>query len=358
LLPALVTRGSIVIVDTPAAFWTTTAILFAAQLRESRRAMRTAVASGAAAGLAFTSKYPAGLCIIVLLAVLVLDRNRPGSRRAVLAFYAIASAVVAAIATMPALVLRPNAVIHDLRYDSQKYRETPSKIAYLQSLTSSREVGWLIVILAIVGIVVLARSPRSRSVVVGFLVMTTIFCVYFGRYRFQPFRSFLPLLPFTCVAAAIALVTVAEAANRYLGNRRAVAVGLLAGATLVTSAVLATGLRTHFRLRTDLIDSRVHARQWLERHTSPDDRVLIASQVAFLPSELRRIHAHVITMSTSEPLTSSERDGFRYIVIGSGTPGRDWIAPRSSLVAHYGTTPTPTGNGAWRGNSTQVRIFG
>ena len=67
LLPALVTRGSIVIVDTPAALFSMASLLFAARLPDARNATRTSIAAGVAAGLAFTSKYPAGLCVLVVL---------------------------------------------------------------------------------------------------------------------------------------------------------------------------------------------------------------------------------------------------------------------------------------------------
>ncbi len=69
LLPALVTRASIVIVDTPAAFFAMATLLLAARLPDARYPMRASIAAGVAAGLALSSKYQAGLFLLVVLIV-------------------------------------------------------------------------------------------------------------------------------------------------------------------------------------------------------------------------------------------------------------------------------------------------
>jgi 4-amino-4-deoxy-L-arabinose transferase-like glycosyltransferase len=196
LLPALVTRGSIVIVDTPAALFSMASLLFAARLPDARNATRASIAAGVAAGLAFTSKYPAGLCILVVLVVIAFERKQPPRRRAVLAVCALGAAAGTAVLTMPALLLRLDLVRQQLRLDSRSYQSYPATISYLRSMADVREVGWVLVIFAALGLAILARSARWRWLTLGFVASALVLYAYLGRYRFQPFRNFLPLLPF------------------------------------------------------------------------------------------------------------------------------------------------------------------
>jgi hypothetical protein len=106
------------------------------------------------------------------------------------------------------------------------------------------------------------------------------------------------------------------------------------------------------------VDSRVRAREWLQRHTSAADRVLVAADIAFLPTELRRIHAHIVTVAAKTRLQAPDPAQFGYIVVGSvAQSGVDWIAPGWKLVASFGNAPTPTTPAVWRGNDEAVRIF-
>ncbi len=217
---------------------------------------------------------------------------------------------------MPALVLRLDGVMEDLRYLSRQYQHCAATKSSFRSLMDTHEVGWVVLIFAATGLLVLARSARWRSLTIGFVATSSILYAYLGRYRFQPLRNLLPVLPFLGIAAAVGIVAISDTLARRFHRPRAAVVCVVVLTTAVSAVLVVGGLRSHFDTRLHLSDSRVRAREWLQEHTTDRDGVLIATELAFLPSELRRIHAQVVARSAARELSAAEKATFRFIVVG------------------------------------------
>src|SRR4051794_32887069 len=82
VVPALVSRSAITIVDTPATFFVMASMLAAATIGRARRPMVAAAAAGALAGLAATSKYPSAAVIVVALVMIAATTSFSWRRRA------------------------------------------------------------------------------------------------------------------------------------------------------------------------------------------------------------------------------------------------------------------------------------
>jgi hypothetical protein len=361
ILPALVSRSAIVIIDTPATFFTTAAALAATYLTCERRSLLAAVGAGAAVGCAFASKYPAGASFVIVLVAIALLGDRSLRRRIELAAASALAAAGAAVIAMPALVVHPRAVRADMNQISDVYQAQTSKLSFVEQLVDVKEVGVLVLALALLGIVVLLRRSSSRPVSLGYVVFGAVLVGFWLRYTFQPLRNLLPLMPFVCVAVAAAVVWCSRtvAARFRLSSR--VRDGLAAAAMMLVVAVLVVGgIRPYYDRQVDLVDSRVEARRWLETHVEGSDRVLVAEDLALLPSELARIPARVDVRPSDQPLRRSMLDAYDYVVTANiAGEGRSWARGLRTRepAASFGSARTPATPNYWRGNDELVTIY-
>ena len=215
LLPALVSRSAIVIVDTPATFFVMASILAATYLTTTRRPVAISVLAGALAGLAAASKYPAAAILVVPLVVIVTLPTTV-RRRIVLAAASVAAAGLAAVVAMPALVLRTAQIIAAIKRQSSIYATKASATSYVDELVRPVEVGPWLLAPAVIGLVVLVVRRRSRVVTLGWLAFFAATALVVAQSAFQPFRNVLPLVPFIAIAVA---ATIVEGARLIAGRR-------------------------------------------------------------------------------------------------------------------------------------------
>ncbi len=374
-LPVLVSRSAIVTADPVVTFFTTASVLAACVLAgtaaTSRRLLIGAAAAGALAGMAFTSKYPAGAVVLVVLAVIALRRDLPGAARARLAGAALGAAVVAAVVTMPALVLNTGQVIRDVRYEASVYGKYTDG-HYWTWLVDPAQIGWLFTALAVVGIVLLVRNRATRSTTIGWLVFALPFATYLVAQQFQPVRNLMPLLPFLAVAAAATILEGARSLARVIPlDRRSRAATAAATTAIVVAALFFGGVTPYLRSSTKVVDSRTQAVDWLEQHVGPDDRVLVVEELAIMPVDLDRIGAQVTVLSIAEgaakgAIAADPPDllDYDYVVTGSfksgtyapGTPV--WVPPGSTgPTASFGASPTVPNPNNWRTSEEIVTIY-
>ncbi len=359
VLPALVTRSSMVIVDTPAAFFVTAALYCATFVWSARRTLILTIAAGAMAGLAFASKYPAGAVILVVLVVIGVRQDRAVRERLRLGAFACAGAIVAAVVAMPALLVHPVAVLTDVRAQYRVYSRLDSP-SYWSQIVQGREVGRLMLVLAAIGLVVLLRSRRSRTITIAYLVYAAVSLPVLLQASYQQLRNLLPLLPFACIAAAAAVVKGSAVVAERMRLARPVGTAIaLAGTLAVCGSLYTSGVQPYLREQGDRIDTRLQARRWLARHVDSSDRVLVAEELAFLPRELKRIGAEIALQRQARPLRSSE---FDYVIAGHLKGTIAWevtlrLEGRTRLE-RFGTVPISTNPDAWHANQTHITIYG
>jgi hypothetical protein len=240
--------------------------------------------AGAAAGLAVSFKYTAGLALLPV-AIAALARLRGDGIRAVggLALGGALAAVVF-VALNPYLFDSLDAWWSDLRDQAEVARDQPKPgqesggvAYYLDSLTWG--LGWAAAIAALVGAVIelrrdLVRALMLIAVPVALFVYLSTQSRYFGRWL-------LPAYPALAMLAAAAVGQVTDlAAARWRERPRAPrpAAALAAVLTvLLLAQPLAADIRSAQVLGRD--DTRQQARDWLEAHYPPELRASVEPAV-------------------------------------------------------------------------------
>jgi hypothetical protein len=358
-IPALLTRSAIVIVDGPAAFFVTACLLCAAYVLDSRRWRLWALLGGAAAGLAAAAKYPSGVVLLAVVTVIALSSKRSLRQRVVTAGGSIGAAAGTAILAAPTLLLRVGEVRAELEHQNKIY-DLKDGTTYWHELRRGDEVGILIVVVALIGGVQLLRSTRTRPLMIGFLVFAGALVVPLARHSYQPFRNVLPILPFLGVAAAVAIVTTIDA----VGNLARLARWARAGLAVTIGSVLcgvmiASGWRSYYDSRIDITDSRTSAREWLSDKVGPEDKVLVAGEIAFLPAELAQIPGHVTVGSLAATRDPANTAAFKYIVVGDFQSAEKWRSALNDrrIAIHYGASSTYTDPVSYRFSNQKIRVF-
>jgi hypothetical protein len=143
----------------------------------------------------------------------------------------------------------------------------PAGVPYLLALGAG--VGWVMVGLALVGALILARRrPAVAAVLVAFPVAYLLFML---RTELFFVRFALPVVPFLCLLAAVAVVSLAEQAAR----RRRV-LGALVTVVLIVAALAQPAVNT---FRHNILlgeeDTRALAARWAVENVPPDAKVAV-----------------------------------------------------------------------------------
>jgi hypothetical protein len=360
LLPSLVTRSPIVIVDTPAAFFVALTLLLLAHSTTSRRASLLVALAGVSAGLAFTSKYPSGA---VFVAVVVLVARRQDIARNVKRRWLEVAALggaAAALVTMPGLVLAPVQVATDIVSEAKVYVHKTSATNYAQDMVNRHEVGWSIAVLGAIGLFLLWRRTAAHDLTIAWLAFAVPSAAYLGVQNFQPFRNLLPLLPYLTIAAAAALVDAARLVGRLTSlPRLAQDAAVIALAAVVGLYLFRGGVQPWLRQNEHVVDSRTMAVDWLETHAQPGSRILVAEQLSILPDQLEQVAGHIKVAPVTEHLTPAQLGAYDYVITSDYEPQATvWpVAAADQRVARYGTTRSPRQLNGFRVNNQLVLIF-
>ena len=226
------------------------AVYAAVRAQDSGR-LRHFALFGAAAGLAVSFKYTAGLLAAPLLAACLLG---PRDRRAALSGLAVAACagMLVFVATNPFFVLNLGEALEQLRTQSATadrpklgQRDEYAHLFYLRSLTWG--LGWGATIAAAIGLVwELHRNRRRAVVLVLFPLLLLVFLCTAERFFA---RWLLPAYPVLALLAGLAITRIASRLSQRPATRSAVLAVLLA---LIVAQPLAADFRTAVLLgRTD-----------------------------------------------------------------------------------------------------------
>jgi Dolichyl-phosphate-mannose-protein mannosyltransferase len=235
------------------------------------------VLAGAAAGLALSFKYTAGLLVLPLgiAALARLRRERAGALLSLV--LAGIAALVVFVALNPYLLLNFDEFRSDLRGQATVTAEIPKPGQesggfgyYLDSLTWG--LGWAAALAALAGAALELRRDPLRALLL--LVFPVALLCYLGLQSRYFGRWLLPAYPVLAMLCAVALVRAAE----LLPWRPAARAAALAGLTcLALAQPLAADVRTALVLGRD--DTREQARDWLARSYAPELRISIEPAV-------------------------------------------------------------------------------
>jgi hypothetical protein len=368
--PALVTRGSIVIVDTFATFFVLAVLYLCARIQAevSKLVWRDVGLAGLATGLAFASKYPAATVgVAVILTILMLPVR--WGRRLQLLFLATAGLLLGILMGAPMTFFKPITVWRDVAANIRAYAEIPSSEGYFVQAISTVELGIPLLLAGSVGIILMLRKAKTRTVTLGWICFAALLMASFMGKSFRPFRSFLPLIPPLCIAAAIAFAWLIDWAR--LGARPWLRLGVTVA--LIGGSVVSLGFSSFRQVQQRMVhrDSRIKAIDWLQQHATKEASVLGIQELMILPAEWKRITAGSMVVPWFEAVDLLQRQRFDYIVTGeydlryANDPKvwfayqDDWKARTSALPvqADFGQVVTPVVPFVWRTNDERILIL-
>jgi hypothetical protein len=366
LVPALVARSAIVNINPIVAFFVLAALLFAERAGSGEHPRRDALLAGAMAGFAGATKYPAALvCFSVALAIVLAPSTWAERLRRLL--LAGGAAVATLLVSMPALLLRTHTVIEGLRtmdivYGIQEigsYWDQMVRRAEWDLPIDHPEVGLAFLLLALAGLAVGLWDRRRSGAVWGWLVFGVSTALLVAPYKFRAFRNLLALVPFGCALVALLYAWLRERTSRRLW--------LDVAAAALPVLLFAPTLYAYDAFELTLTDSRESAVRWLIRHTKPEDRVLIAEELAILPHRIAEVPARAFVQKWGQARARAIQRKDPYLVLGilnrrDGklkivSPIRDWILANYKTVAQFGSTPTAGYEGEFRGNQQTIYIL-
>jgi hypothetical protein len=365
LCPALVSRGAIVSLDTTATFFVAVALYFCQRMRTSgawseSSTWRWAAAAGLASGFAFGGKFTAGAAFVAVLVTIVF-LPLPRKSQALLALIAGAGLFAGIFCSVPGAVLHPSGIAREISGISRFYQTIHSEAGYWRTAFSAGEVGVLLMIAGLAGIIwMLWYAPMRRTALSWIAFGVLLLCAIVSS-SFQPFRNVLPLVPLLCLAAALLLDRVRLASALWIAPVLVALIGLSLG---WPSAA-------YLRARMSHIDARVSAIDWLQQHASKEEKILGIRELAILPAEWKRIAANLTVVSWSEAADLLEREQFDYVVTGEFdlrlAPEADrlsaylarWKERTAALPvqASFGAVATPIVPYFWRTNDERILIL-
>jgi Dolichyl-phosphate-mannose-protein mannosyltransferase len=367
--PALVTRGSIVIADTFAAFFVLLVLYSCTRIRSviGKQVWLYVGLAGVGAGLAFASKYPAATVGVAVLAT-ILSLPVRWRRRLQLFLPAAGGFALGVALGAPMTFIKPVTVWSDVVANIRAYAEIHSTEGYFAQATSMSELGFPLLVVGLAGIILMLKQEKTRTTALAWVCFALLLVASFWGKSFRPFRSFLPLIPPLCIAAAFTFSWLMDWARRQPHPWAGVAL----------AAALAFGLPaslcfSSFRLERERIahkDSRVQAIAWLLKNAGKDKTILGIRELFILPSEWDRI-ANTTVVSWFEAAHFLEKHRFDYIVTGdfdlrNASDPKAWAGYRDAwqakvsplpVQADFGQIVTPIVPYLWRTNDERILIL-
>lgn len=293
------------------------------------------ILSGAAAGLAASSKYPGALIGICLIVAHFLRHGWNGIR--IRRFYlGILASIAAFFAVSPFVMLDFQQFALDLGFEARHYAtghagmEGRSLIWYLTYLFQSEGVPPLLAAIQII------RGIRARSKEI--ILLSSFLLIYFVFISLFPVRNdrtALPLIPFLFVLASILIMDL----FRWLSQLELPSwriTGILLVAAVMVSVLLWPLIQTvHDGLRLTTVDARETARLWIEHNLPAGAKVAIESYAPFVDPERYVVRGE--TWLISHPPDWYVDCQFDYLVFGYGMYGRFFLEPEryTTEVARY-----------------------
>ena len=369
--------------DAPASAFLAGSLLFGTRAIAGGR--RDLLLAGLLAGLAFTTKYNFGVILLLPLAVAMVVR--PQSEKAGAAVDAEAAAsgllfsrrlvaswgnwargcalriglvigafIVGALLSMPEITLTPGvlaaSVAEQARLGTMRWSgQSAAPIVQLYFETLVHGLGWPVLLAAVVGAVSLARRDRTALVVqlavpIGCLLVMLRQELFFARFA-------LPLLPSLTIFAGLGLVEITtravalaargQGASAMTDRRKHVRSSIVVVAATVTLLVVTLAPVTASTIRHNQLatttDTRVQARQWLNRNVSRGRVVTETYGVPIAWSGGERSRRYQLQRSSTliNPTTVTRHacEGARYFLVASLMAERE-LAQRSSSARETG----------------------
>lgn len=313
-----VVHSHYVTTDVPAAFFVTLSLLFCSLLLQSAE-MRYTVLAGLVAGLAASTKYPAAVALIPVLATQVLARSTR-QRQTLARRLGLSVAVFAGgfLLGTPYAVLELSTFLSSLasvlgHYGASQpgFEGGNTWLWYLRETLTSADA--VIVGLWLAGIVwTVVKHRRGDLVLLSFLVPYYVL-ISLWRVRFE--RNLVALVPLLVVLAARLVVD----AVSWLGTRwpvlRRWELPLLACGTVVAVLMPARAV-LDFDTALSQRDHRTLAAEWVNDNVPAGSKIV--TEAFSIPLDEDRFEVVQLVRIDSQDLEWYEREGIEYVVVSDG----------------------------------------
>ena len=338
VMPMHVRESHFVLTDVPVTFFVALAWLMALRAHEQPRIASFAVA-GAVAGLAAATKYPGALAITVaLFAVWMTPAARPS--RMVAALAVCVSALVAFLVAAPYTVLDLPGFLNGYAklagYYSGNPPPEPVWVTYLKHLRLG--LAWPGFLLALAGLVLaIVRSIKGTGRVRWALIVIfpVLYFLFVSRQTLAFGRYLLPLVPFVCLLASIAVVSGVSLLRRFDIPRTA-RTALVA--TLTVAAILPPALQAvSFDISLNQRSTIELAYDWILENIPRGSKIAIETQQLLVPPNayqsvnLPRLVADHRSLGDYQTYVDK---GFQFAVSSSAGFGRSMARP-DTFPAEY-----------------------
>lgn len=335
VLPLHTRFAYLAITDVPAAFWSTCAVFFAVRLlQEGRR--RDLLIGSLCAGIAAASKYPAGLCLVAVLAAALFDKRRDTwiAPIAALLTFALAS---------PYVWLDYDAFIFDLIKMSKEHLVNAnhdraiSPWAHWLSFNLRHGMGWIPLATLLAALAGWRKNWSREELVI--LITAAAFAVLLGASSSVFMRYGLALIPLLAVLIVRPLV---------LSARRLPTVFIGSWCLLLWAEPLMASLQARQLLNKK--DTRLQATEFLDRDMPHVRRIIQipkgAGQLPLLRAKSVYVRAAAFAKSYGE---EGLLKAYQLLAAGPALPPLyvEWVfanynqidrlpqAPQHVLVLHY-----------------------
>jgi hypothetical protein len=375
LCPALVSRGSTVIIDTTATFFAVVTLYLCQRLRVFGTAnkpalWRSAACAGVAAGLAFGAKYTVG-AVFAAVIVTILTLPSAWKRKAILILSAGGGLVIGILGGVAGAVFHLERIVEHLRrLVGGDYQAIRSDQNYWSAALSGSEIGVPLMITGLLSIIWMCGNVSTRRVAMSWIAFALLLLSAVVWANFQPFRNLLSLVPLLCISAAL----LCDRLLHYLEHQHPARPFLSWLPVALISLIVFSLAREsvhHLQFRTTHVDTRVRAINWLQQHATKDETVLGIQELSVLPAEWKRVTARCTVVPWFEALDLLERQRFDYIVTGDfdlrySSDPNGWSAYRDRwktkistmpVQADFGQVVTPVMPYLWRTTDERILIL-
>jgi 4-amino-4-deoxy-L-arabinose transferase-like glycosyltransferase len=278
VMPLHVRESHFVLTDVPATFFVTLTFLLTLRAHE-RKDLKSFAWAGISAGLAAATKYPAGISLLLPLiaAGMRMDSRRTRWTSALTATIGSALAfLIAAPYTLLDLPAFLNGYAHlTASYSAPRIGE-PASVIYAKHLRNS--VRWPASLLMIAGAVIAIVRAFEGTGRVRWTLLVLFPVVYFwfvSRHSLVFARYLLPLVPFVCLLAAVAVVSGVSLLRRFSIPRplRTALIIALTVATLLPATIRSVGFDRMMARQ----GTAGQAYEWIAEHVPTNAHIVIES---------------------------------------------------------------------------------
>jgi len=349
VMPLHVREAHFALTDTPLVFCVTLTLLLSLRALEKPGTLAI-VAAGAAAGLSAGVKYN-GLYAAILPLTAALMARTPRKRAATDVLLVVGSCVVAFFVTTPYAILDLTGFLNGFGTQTRAFvprQPGGPSTAFIYAQHLSGNLGWPAFVLALAGLA-LSVVRMFRGPVYARWVLLVVFPVLFFNlitgWSFLFARYALPVVPFMCLWAAIAAISVVGLLSR-LDMPRAIRTTLIVA--LMVAALLPPAVRSVRWVRdVGTTTTQAIAYQWLTHNVWFQSKVVSEARGLDLPPERYKFTA-VKSLAGRAPATLIA-DGTEWIVLSSDAWG--------GSAGTGGVPPLPASYAGLEAGSTEVKLI-